>query len=222
MASDEHDGGQQRLPRRDLADDPHEAGDQEEARDVEAENAGSASRRAEVGTSTCRTRPNWSRVTNGSSAARRWRISDGRGHRGSRAAMHDREVEREIAGLRARPAPSPRRSASCPSRAATASARSSRKTTMIDARGCRRPARSPRGAAGSSILHSVSADHRPRKCAQRVTAAAIAHGAVATAATCATKPASVMSCLCRASSFSRNFTMSAPVRKAGFSACFSM
>src|SRR5579871_710172 len=37
-----------------------------------------------------------------------------------------------------------------------------------------------------------------------------------------TKPASVISCLCRASSCSRNFTMSGPVRKLGFNACFSM
>src|SRR5438128_7243304 len=36
----EHQGGEQRLPQRDLADHPHETGDQEEARDVEPEELG--------------------------------------------------------------------------------------------------------------------------------------------------------------------------------------
>ena len=39
---------------------------------------------------------------------------------------------------------------------------------------------------------------------------------------CATKPASVISPLLSASSSSRNFTMSRPVRNTGFRACFSM
>ncbi len=38
----------------------------------------------------------------------------------------------------------------------------------------------------------------------------------------ATNPASVISDLLSASSSSRNFSMSLPVRKIGFSACFSM
>lgn len=38
----------------------------------------------------------------------------------------------------------------------------------------------------------------------------------------ATNPASVISVLLSASSSSRNFSMSLPVRKIGFSACFSM
>ena len=66
MTSGEDERGEHRLPRRDAADQDHEARDEEEARDVNPEPLREQARRASVGTKTCITRLSCVAPTKGS------------------------------------------------------------------------------------------------------------------------------------------------------------
>src|SRR3954453_10619707 len=213
----EHEGGEQRFPPCNLADDAHETGDQEEARDIEPEEL------------RCETEQD-SRHEHGRYPAELRLRDEGLARLlareecddqavETRAGKDDGEIEREIAGLRAGRLPA----CACPPVVVAECQRQRQQEKANDdvggaIAGDGRRIRLRRGRILDDNFN-ISVGHGLSRLISWSSSTAERRGSAK--AHCAANPASVISALFSASSSSRNLSISCPLRKIGFSACFS-